>query len=221
MGAPMDIDSLLAREMRSDRAALDRALHAAREELALKRPVRRWTTQAAWVFAASSGLAGLVAAALFILGQVSASALLAHALLLVLLWATSAVCSWGALSPRGQRARLVGVGMAMASAAALVLARGSIAAESSVPGWVCTASHVGMAVVPIVMAVIVLRTAAFEPLRALAAGLAAGTTGAFLGELACAQGWRHVAAFHLSAWAIVAVATLAVSKSLEPRSFAP
>ncbi|PTL85283.1 DUF1109 domain-containing protein [Vitiosangium sp. GDMCC 1.1324] len=215
------IDRLLAEELHTDGAVIARALSAAREELALNRPVRRWRTQAAWMFVASAALTAVVAGVLLVLGQTSLSFLLGRAPLLGLLWATSAVCAWGALAPRGRRLQLVGVGMAVASAAALVFARASIEAEPTLPGWVCTASHVGVALIPLVVSVVLLRGAAFRPLRALLAGLSVGTTGAFVGELACAQGWRHVLGYHLSAWALVAVATLTLSRFLVPRSFAP
>ncbi|MCY1077594.1 DUF1109 domain-containing protein [Archangium lansingense] len=215
------IELLLAEEFRTDGAVLERTLSVAREELARKRPVRRWRTQAAWLFVASAGLTAAVAGVLLVLGQTSGGVLLGRAPILALLWTTSAVCAWGALSPRGRKLEPWGVMLAMASAAALVFGRGSLAAAPSLPDWVCTASHVGVGLVPLVVAVAVLRGAAFRPLRALLAGLAVGSTGAFVGELACTQGWRHVLVYHLSAWAIAAVATLVISKSLKPRSFAP
>ena len=215
------IDALLAEERPTDSAAMERALSAARQELAHPRPVRRWRTQATWVFAASAGLAAVVAGVLLVLGRTSGAVLLGRAPLLGLLWATSAVCAWGAISPRGRKLEPWGVMMALASAAALVLTRGPAGEASTLPEWVCTASHVGVALLPLGVAVAVLRGAAFRPLRALLAGLSVGTTGAFLGELACTLSWQHVLGYHLSAWAIAAVATLAVSMSLEPRSFAP
>nr|QKW93681.1 carotenogenesis protein CarR [Vitiosangium cumulatum] len=215
------IDTLLAEESRTDGAVIERTLSVAREELARNHPVRRWRTEAAWMFAASAVLTAVVAGVLLVLGQTSASFLLGRAPLLALLWATSAVCAWGALTPRGRRLQLVGVGMAMVSAATLVLARGSFEAEPTLPGWVCTVSHVGVGLIPLVVSVVLLRGAAFRPLRALLAGLSVGTTGAFVGELACAQGWRHVLGYHLSAWALVTVATLTLSRLLVPRSFAP
>ncbi|MFY0568149.1 DUF1109 domain-containing protein [Archangium lansingense] len=215
------IELLLAEEFRADGAVLERTLSVAREELARKRPVRRWRAQAAWLFVASAGLTAAVAGVMLVLGQTSGGVLLGRAPILALLWTTSAVCAWGALSPRGRKLEPWGVMLAMASAAALVFGRGSLAAAPSLPDWVCTASHVGVGLVPLVVAVAVLRGAAFRPLRALLAGLAVGSTGAFVGELACTQGWRHVLVYHLSAWAIAAVATLVISKSLKPRSFAP
>jgi hypothetical protein len=215
------LDRLLAEEPRRDGAALDRTLAAVRGELALKRPVRRWRTEVAWVVAASAGLGTAVALVLMAFGQLSVSFLLGRAPLLALLAATSAVCAWGGLAPRARGLRLWGVGMALFSAAALVLARVPVQAEPTLPEWICTASHVGVGSIPLIVAVVFLRNAAFQPLRAVVMGLSAGTTGAFLGELACGQGWRHVAGYHVSAWAIVAVAALVMSRSLEPRSYAP
>lgn len=221
MKPPMDLDGLLSREPPRDGAALERVLAASRGELALGRPVRRWRTQAAWVVAASGGLALLVAGVMLAVGAVSGTLLLGRAPLLALLVGTSAVCAWGALSPRGRWLRRGGLGLALASAVALVLARGTASTVSTLPAWVCTASHIAVGCVPLVVALVSLRAAAFEPLRALVAGLSVGTTGAFLGELACEQDWRHVAVYHLLAWTCVAAAALVISKSLKPRSYAP
>jgi hypothetical protein len=215
------LDSLLTQVPPSDSVAMGRALIAAREELARKQPVRRWRTQAVWVVAASVGMVVAVAGVLLALGQVDAGHLLRRSPLFALLWVTAAVCAWGALSPSGHRLRLGGIALAMVSATLLVASRGAPHAEPTLPGWVCTASHFGVALVPLLVALLSLRGAAFLPLRAIVAGLAVGTTGALVGELACAQGWRHVAGYHLSAWALVAGVALAVSRSLKPRSFAP
>jgi hypothetical protein len=218
---PIDLDGLLSREPPGDGAALERVLAASRGELALRRPVRRWRTQAAWVIAASGGLSLLVAAVMLATGAARGSLLLGRVPLMGLLLVTSAVCAWGALSPRGRWLRRTGLGLALASAVTLVLARATPATVSTLPGWVCGASHFAVGCVPLVVALVALRAAAFEPLRALVAGLAVGTTGAFLGELACEQDWRHVAVWHLLAWTCIAAAALAVSRSLKPRSYAP
>lgn len=221
MRSPADIDKWLTEEFRTDGALIERTLTVARQELARNAPVRRWRTEALWVFAASALMTAAVAGVLRVLGKTSATFLLGRAPLLVLLWVTSAVCAWGAMAPRGRKYQLWGVGLALASAFALVFARGTVAVEATLPGWVCTASHVGVGLVPLVITVLFLRGAAFRPLRALLAGLSVGTTGAFVGELACTQGWRHVLGYHLSAWALVAAATFLVSRTLVPRSFAP
>ncbi|MDY7230383.1 DUF1109 domain-containing protein [Hyalangium rubrum] len=218
---PSSVDTLLLREPPANGAALERALTAARGELALKRPVRRWRTQAVWVVASSVAMVGSVAAVLLAVEQLTLSDLLGRAHLFALLWVTGAVCAWSSLSPRGRGLRRVGVLLAMVSAATLVFSRGAAASAPSLPPWVCTVSHLGVAIGPLIVSVLALRAAAFHPLRALVAGLAVGTTGALMGELACAQDWRHVAGYHLSAWALVALVELAVSKFLKPRSFAP
>lgn len=221
MKTPIDIDSLLNEVPRVEPSALTRALESARGELALNQPVRHWRTQAAWVMASSFAIALLVAGVLLAGGALSGAALLHRAPLLLLLFTTSGVCAWGALSPHGRGLRRAAVGLAMACAATLVLARGSPSAPPSLPGWVCTASHLAVDLVPLIVAVVVLRGAAFQPLRALCAGLSVGTTGAFVGELACEQDWRHVAGYHLLAWALVCAAALVLSRSLKPRSYAP
>lgn len=221
MSPPLDLDSLLREEPTGDTASAARVLAAARGELAQRKPVRSWRTQALWVMAASGGLSLLVAGVMLAVGATSEALLLSRAHLLTLLLGTCAVCTWGALSPRGRLLRRVGVVLAMVTAAVLVVARDTPHAVSTVPEWVCTASHIAVGAVPLVVALLALRAAVFQPMRALCAGLAVGTTGAFLGELACERGWRHVAGYHLLAWGLVIVASLVISKSLKPRSYAP
>jgi hypothetical protein len=215
------LDTLLSQPYAADAASLGRALEAARQELARNRAVRRWRTQAVWVFTSSVVMVCLVAAVLLGLKQMTLDALLSRAPLFALLWTTGAVCSVGALSPRGHRLRVAGILLAGVSAATLVLARGSPHVEPTLPGWVCTASHVAVGLGPLIVALLALRSAAFRPMRALVAGLAVGTTGALVGELACTQDWLHVAGYHLSAWALLAIIEVMVSRSLKSWSFAP
>ncbi|WP_375759202.1 NrsF family protein [Corallococcus exercitus] len=206
---------------RLDPRAMERALAASRAELALKRPVRRWRAQAVGLFAASAGLALAVAGVFLAVGRLTGAMLTGRAPMLAMLLSTGAVCSWGALSPRGRQLRWVGVGMALLSSALLVLTRAAPRGPSTLPEWVCTVSHVALALVPLVVAVVALRSAAFDPLRAAVAGLAVGTVGAFVGELACEQGPGHVATYHLGAWALLTLTTWALSKRLKPRTYAP
>lgn len=215
------LDSLLSHAYPADAASLERTLAVARKELALRRTVRRWRSQAVWVFSSTVAMGLLVASVLLVLRQVTFATLWSRAPLFLMLWITGAVCAWGALSPRGQRWRVVGVLMSAVSAAALVLSRAAPQVEATLPGWVCTASHLGVGLGPLIVSLLALRSAAFRPLRALVAGLSVGTTGALVGELACAQGWVHVAGYHLTAWVLIAVVELVVSRSLKSRSFAP
>lgn len=221
MKPPMDLDQLLTQTPAKDNAALERVLAAARGELALRRPVRRWRTQAVWLMAASAGMGLLAAVVMLAVGAVTGPLILARAPLLAMLVGTSAVCAWGALSPQGRWMRRLGMGLAVVSAAALVLARGTPHSPPSLPGWVCTVSHLAIGVVPLVVALFALRGAFFQPLRAVVAGLSVGSTGALLGELACEQDWRHVLSHHLLAWVVITVALVVISKSLKPRSYAP
>lgn len=206
---------------RLDPKVMERALAASRAELALKRPVRGWRSQAVGVFATSAGLALAVAGVLLALGRTTGATLMGRAPMLAMLLSTSAVCSWGALSPRGRPLRWVGVGMALVSSVLLVLTRAAPRGPPTLPEWVCTASHVALALVPLVVALVALRSAAFDPLRAVVAGMSVGTVGAFVGELACEQGPGHVAIYHLTAWALMTLATWALSKRLKPRTYAP
>ena len=221
MSPPLDLDSLLSEEPPRDGSAAARVLAAAQGELAQRKPVRGWRTQALWLMAASGGLSVVVAAVLLAVGAASGAMLLGRAYLLVLLLGTAAVCAWGALSPRGRGLQRVGMALAFFSAALLVLTRGAAHAVSTTPEWVCTLSHVAVGAVPLGVGLLALRSAVFQPMRALVAGLAVGTTGAFLGELACERGWQHVAGYHLLAWGLLTVASLVISKSLKPRSYAP
>ncbi|WP_223646342.1 NrsF family protein [Corallococcus sp. EGB] len=206
---------------RLDPKAMERALAASRAELALKQPVRRWRSQALGLFAASAGLALAVMGVLLALGRTTGAMLMGRAPLLAMLLSTSAVCAWGAIAPRRRGLRQVGVGMAMVAAMLLVLMRAAPREPSSLPEWVCTVSHLALALVPLVVALVGLRSAAFDPLRAAVAGLSVGTVGAFVGELACEQGPGHVATYHLGAWALVVLTTWALSKRIQPRTYAP
>ena len=215
------LDTLLTREVPAGDAARTRALAAARAELAHSPRARGWRTEALRVFAAPALLTLSVTGALLALGRTSVAVLFDRAPLLVVLWATSAVCAWGALTPRGRGLQRGGLGMAVVGAAALVFTRGPAHGVTTLPEWVCTASHVGVALLPGGVALAALRSAAFQPRRALLAGLSVGTAGAFMGELACSLGPAHVLHYHLPAWAFAAVATLVASRFLPPRSFAP
>lgn len=215
------LDTLLTQAPPPNDAARQRALDAARAELALRRPVRRWRTQALGLFAVSAFLTSAVAGVMFGLGRTSGALLLGRLPLLALLWACCAVGAWGALAPRTRWLPLGAAGLALGTGAALVLSRGSALAPSSLPDWFCTLSHVGVDLVPLAVGVMLLRGAAFRASRALVAGLSAGAVGAFVGELACLQDARHVLVYHLPAWALVALVSFGVSRFLSPRSFAP
>lgn len=217
------LEALLSRKPPGDADARARALAAVRAELARPSSGRRWRVDAARVFAAPTVLSLAVAGVLWALGVTSGEVLWTHAPVLLALWATSAACGWAAIAPPRTRGRgwLAGWALALGGATLLVLSRESAPTVSSVPEWVCTLSHLGVGLLPAGVTLAALRGAAFQPGRALLGGLSVGTAGAVVGELVCAQGRLHVLLYHLSAWALAAVATLVVSRFLSPRSFSP
>ncbi len=202
--------------------ALERALLAARQELAQKRPVRRWRTELGWSLAAVWGLSAVAVAVVLAAGLGSAALLGARTPGLLVLGATAALCLVAALAPRaGLRLRVLSAAGAGVSAALLVLARAPAVGPAAFPEWVCTASHLAAGVLPLGVALFALRHTAPNALRSTLVGLGAGTLGACIGELVCQQGPRHVATYHLGAWATVALLAVFVSRILPRRAYAP
>ena len=129
------------------------------------------------------------------------------------------------LSP-GRRWRGLALGVALFAAAAVV-AGGS----GSYPVWAggfweagfrCARAVVLYAVPSSVAALLLLRSAAFSPLRALAAGLGTGAAGALALHPHCPIGQAgHLAVFHVLPWLAVAAALLLIERRLTPRTFAP
>ena len=74
---------------------------------------------------------------------------------------------------------------------------------------------------PAGVALWLLRGGAWHPLRAVAAGLAAGTVGLLVGEIGCERGLAHVLVYHLGFWLVAAATFLLATRWLRPRSFAP
>jgi hypothetical protein len=140
--------------------------------------------------------------------------------LLLGLCGVAALGGVGALAPRGRIWRAAALLGGSILIVALVLSRGA-GAPSSTPEWVCSASHVGIGLIPLGFALWGLRQCAWRWSRALAAGLGAGTAGALLGELACHRGAMHVLVHHVGAWIVVATACVLLSRAARPRTFAP
>jgi len=170
---------------------------------------------AIWVgVSLAAGVATLLAA------LAGAADVLARWPLLVALLATAAAGGIASLAPAARLWTRVGGVAALLTMAALVASRGT-GAPSATPEWVCSVSHVGMGVLPLSVGLWSLRQSAWTWGRAITTGLGAGTAGAFLGELACHQGARHVLVHHLGAWSLVAIGCVAISRQLRPRTFAP
>jgi hypothetical protein len=205
---------------RPDAAPLARARAAALGELRRAPIPTPWTRQAALVVSVWVGIALLAGAATVLAAIATPAGLAARAPLLIALLALAVGGGIASLAPRGRGWTAVMLVAAPLTMVALVGARGA-GLPSATPGWVCSVSHVGLGLIPLAVGLWALRQSAWSWPRALTVGLGAGTAGAFLGELACHQGARHVLVHHLGAWLFIALACLAISRQLKPRSYAP
>jgi hypothetical protein len=200
--------------------AVARAREAALAELRQAPVARSWRRQAAAVAAIWVGLCLAAGAAALLTALAGGPDVAARAPLLAALLAVAALGGVSALAPRVRSLALLTVGAASLTMAVLVLSRGADAG-STTPGWVCSLSHAGLGLLPLAVGLWSLRQSAWSWRRAIAAGLGAGTAGAFLGELACHQGAAHVLVHHIGAWVFVAIACVLISRRLPPRTFAP
>jgi hypothetical protein len=200
--------------------AIARARAAALAELRRAPVATPWRRQAAVVVAAWAGIAVAAGAATLLASLAGAGDVMARAPLLAALLAVAAAGGVASQAPGGRRSRLIATAGALVTMAALVVSRGP-GTPSATPEWVCSASHIGLGLLPLAVGLWSLRQSAWNRGRALATGLGAGTAGALLGELACHQGARHVLVHHVGAWLVVALACVAISRRLRPRTFAP
>lgn len=202
-----------------------RALAAARATILAEaaRPRRSWKLRAGAVVAASLGLAVLVGLVALVTDKTAPAALAARWLTMALLGVVGPTLAWSAARPGSPMLRRGAWALAAVSGLAMVLTRPAEALlVSSSPEWVCTVSHLAVALPAALVALLaLLPNMAFDPGRSAAAGLSVGTTGALLGELLCARDAQHIALFHLSAWALAALAVVAVSTRTRRRSYAP
>ncbi|MBK7860929.1 MAG: DUF1109 domain-containing protein [Archangiaceae bacterium] len=213
----MKLDDLL-RDVPAPRSdALERVRAAARAELRAAPPIAPWPTQLARLSGVTLGLALLTGAVLLAVGSASVQQVLSHAATVALLATVSVVTALAAVKPSAPRSWAL---VCAAGAAAMLVALRPAGVGYS-PEWVCTVSHLGIGLVPLVFAVVQLRSSAFDTRRALLGGLSAGCIGAMLGEIACGRGPWHVAEYHLSAWALLGVVAVLVLRRLKPKSFAP
>jgi hypothetical protein len=125
-----------------------------------------------------------------------------------------------AIAPGNRSLRIPALVLAGIAALALVATRPA-ALPQSFPHWWCTVGHLGFGIVPLLVALAVLRRFAFSWWRAALAGASAGCVGALLGELGCVEGPSHVFWYHLPAWILVAGLTLVLARQRKPDSFVP
>ncbi|MBS2031126.1 MAG: DUF1109 domain-containing protein [Deltaproteobacteria bacterium] len=187
---------------------------------ALAEPPRRWRRDAAILVAGLAGFTVLLAGALGLAGNWAVNVGPARFVDVGLLLMAVGFGGWAAIAPPTRARSALALASAALAICAIVAMRGP-GLTSPLPQWVCTVSHLGVDLVPLAVVLWRMRVAAPSVWRALAGGLAAGVPGAALGELACGQGARHVALFHLPAWLLVVTLSWAVSRRLRPASFAP
>ena len=208
----------------TDPSPLAKARAAALAELRAAPPAVSWRRLAARLVAAEVAFSLVAIAATLAGGLARPADVVGHLLTVAPLLAVCAAGAVAAIAPRlgrpGVAWRVAVLAAAPAVMALLVFARGP-GVPSATPGWVCSVSHLGVGLAPLVFVLVALRQSAPSWTRAGAAGLGAGTTGALLGELVCRRGAQHVLVYHLGAWVLLALACVALSRWLKPRTFAP
>lgn len=185
------------------------------------KPRWSWRRGALRLVGLSTGLAALVAVGALLLGQTTFAVAAGRWLTLLLVGATGPLAVLAAIRPgRGPLPVVAGL-LALGGAAALVFTRPLAPAVHTSPEWVCSASHLGVALPAMVAAAFALRRFAPTVWRAMLAGVAVGTTGALLGELMCAGNATHIALFHLGAWAVATTAVTVAALRMKKTSYAP
>ncbi|MGV3621007.1 MAG: NrsF family protein [Archangium sp.] len=187
----------------------------------VKRSQTSWKTRALQVIGASLGLSLVIGLGAVVSGNAAIATVALRWVTLLGLGLVGPMLVWTAVAPGRSPLRWVAVGAAVVVATVMVLTRPAAALNaSSAPEWLCTALHLVVAGPAIFAAVMALRSMAPSIPRAIAAGLAAGTTGALLGEMLCERDAAHVAIFHLAAWTIAATLVVVIGSRVKRSSWA-
>jgi hypothetical protein len=200
--------------------ALEKVRAAMLAEASRPKPMG-WRARMGLVLALTVGVGAAAALVGPVLGFVSPAALAARWMTAVPVTVAGLVTVLAAWTPGRRGLRFGALFLVVGAAAAMVLGRASAADPGTSPEWLCTVSHIAAAIPAGAVGLFGLRGLAPNRLRAVLAGLGIGTVGALLGELMCERGPGHIAAYHLSAWAIVAAVVVVVAARLTPRSYAP
>ena len=201
-------------------ASRARLLEALRKELPAAPRAHQWRVEIVRVVMAVLVVTAGLAAALVVSGNASLAVLGDRAAVFVGCSALCAFAAYSAIAPRKRRSQLVSSLAFLVAAAALVLVRRQTTVGSS-PEWLCTATHVAASAVPLTFGLLALRRGGARAFAGLALGVAAGTTGAMVGEVACGRDATHVLLFHVSAWAAVVLGGAVLSRLVPVRSHAP
>jgi hypothetical protein len=213
--------SLPRRDEAALRAVRATALSALRAEPAA---AVSWKRQAATMTVLGLTVTALAALMTARLGGTAAGLLGARLPAVALLLVAQGFALWSAIAPGRWWGRKVAWGTAAIGAALLLYGRASAGAAtptSEATGWICSTSHLGVALFPAVMMLGLLRGISWSVPRALTAGLAIGISGLIWGEIACERSLGHVLLHHVGAMALIAIACAAVAKRLARGAHVP
>ena len=195
---------------------------AARDELRRAPVATPWQRQSGRAVAALLAFSALALLVSVLAGIGPGARLGDRAALLGVLLGAQVVGVWSIAAPFSRRRLGAAGAAAVVAGLAVALARaGSPGVAGTSPDWLCSISHLAVDLVPAGVALWLLRGGAWHPLRAVAAGLAAGTVGLLVGEIGCERGLTHVLIYHLGFWLVAAAVFLLATRRLRPRSFAP
>ena len=204
---------------------LHRIRSAAHEELARVPMPRRWWHEALLLAGLNSAVAVACALALsstgFIGNPASVGVLVAVAVppaLVIILGAVAAVMP-------GRRAGLLSALVLVGIATVAIVFGGSATADDRPflgAGVRCLSVEILAATLPTTAVIVVLSRFAYQPLRILVGGLAAGATGVLALHLHCPIGTpSHLVLFHLLPWVAAAAVAVFIRSRVHSGSFAP
>ncbi|WP_434383469.1 DUF1109 domain-containing protein [Melittangium boletus] len=205
---------------------LERARHRALEALAAQPLAPPWWHEALRLLGVSLGVLGAALAVSWHMGRLLNTSppgvRLGLAVLVLLALGGGLV---GALRPARRPGRLavpVALG-ALGVGGALVLGGSGVTVHALVPGCLgCIGTSLLVSAVPAGVTLGALRRLAFQPVRALAAGLAAGAVGLVLVHLRCPEGGTaHLTLSHVGPWLLVGALVPWVRAYLPTRIHAP
>jgi hypothetical protein len=195
-------------------------LAAMRGELAKAPKKDRWKFEIAGVIGSVLLLAAGIGAVLVAGGNATLPVIAARAGVLAMCGLVCAFSAGVAIAPGARRAQLLSIGAFVVASVVLVLVRREVG-PGTAPEWACTVTHLGVGAVPLAIGLFALRRSGLKLVAGLALGVAAGTTGAMVGELACGRDSTHVLLFHVTAWLAMVAAGALLSRVVAPRSHAP
>lgn len=209
---------------RRDAGALAAARESSLRALRAQPVVTPWQRQAATMMVV--GLTVTVVGALTTarLAGVQPRLLDARLPAVALLLVAQAVALWSAIAPGRWWGRNLAWAATALGAGLLLFGRASVSTPSlaaATTGWICSASHLGVGLVPAVVMLGFLRGISWSLPRAITAGMAVGISGLIWGEIACERSLGHVLVHHVGAMALMTLACAALAHRLSRGAFAP